>query len=125
MCVSKCCQIHAQEVKMLTLEDIISLTSANAPSIKNARNEYETSFWRFKNYKAQLKPNLSFEGELPNFYKASTAVTQSDGSTEFMNVTQNYMYGNLSLSQIIPFSGTEIWASTNYTRVDNEVLPNH
>jgi outer membrane protein len=103
----------------ISLQEVIEQASYHSPSVKNANNRYDTRYWRFKNYKAGLRPSLSLVGSLPDFLKASTPVTQPDGSVEFRKITQNSISSRLALTQVIPQTGTEVWASTSYRRVDN------
>ena len=108
-----------QSTTSLSLEDVVQIALSQAPATRNSENEFETSLWRFKNYKAQLRPQLFLEGMLPNFQQSVIPVVQPEGNTEFRKVTQNSMYSRLMLSQVIPFTGTQIWTTSDFTRIDN------
>lgn len=109
----------AQSIRRLSLQEVVEIALAQAPATHHSANQFETSLWRYKNYRAQLRPQLILQGMLPGFQQSVIPVIQPEGHTEFKKITQNSMYSSLMLSQVIPFSGTQIWTTSNVQRIDD------
>jgi outer membrane protein TolC len=103
----------------LTLNDVIQLAIEQSPSIKYHQNTNVNYFWRWKNYQAGFRPQLSLSGVLPDYQQKSEPITQPDGSIEFKQISQLRSNANLALSQIIPMSGTTVYGASSLYRVQD------
>src|SRR5665647_274352 len=121
------CTIFAQEgknnkdsVKMgLSLRNIVDLAISQSSSLKYAQNQHVSNYWRYRNFTKQFLPNLILNGTLPNYNQSTVPVTQPDGSIEFRQVSNLSIASQLSLNQYIPLTGTQIYASTSFARVQD------
>jgi outer membrane protein len=103
----------------LSLRNIVELAISQSSSLKYAQNQHVSYYWRYRNFSKQFLPNLILNGTLPNYAQSTIPVTQPDGSIEFKQVSNLSISSNLSLNQYIPLTGTQIYASTSFARVQD------
>jgi hypothetical protein len=103
----------------LSLKNIVDLAITQSSSLKYAQNQHVSNYWRFRNFSKQFLPNLILNGTLPNYTQSTVPVTQPDGSIEFKQVSNLSISSYLSLNQYIPLTGTQIYASTSFSRVQD------
>lgn len=103
----------------LTLDDVIDLAKEQSPSIKYYQNRNVSYHWRYKNYKARFRPQLSISGDIPNYEQGNRAVEQNDGSIEFHHVSQLRAETTLAMSQYVPLTGAVISGSSSLDRVED------
>jgi outer membrane protein TolC len=103
----------------LSLKNIVDMAIHQSASVKYVQNTNVNYFWRWKNFQTSFRPQLTLNGDLPNYTHTTTPVVQPDGSIEFKQVSQAQASAQLSLSQSIPQTGTSIYAGTNLYRVQD------
>ncbi len=103
----------------LTLDEVIDLALTQSSSAKYAQNQNVNYYWRYRNFKTRFRPQLTLNGDIPNYSHTTQPITQPDGSIEFKQVSNLAASGNLSLNQSIPQLGTYIWASTSAHGIHN------
>lgn len=103
----------------LSLKNIVDLAISQSSSLKYAQNQHVSYYWRYRNFSKQFLPNLILNGTLPNYTQSTVPVTQPDGSIEFKQVANLSINSNLYLNQYIPLTGTQIYASTTFSRVQD------
>lgn len=103
----------------LTLDEVIDLAMTQSASAKYIQNTNVNYYWRYRNYKTRFRPQLTLEGDLPNYTHSTQPITQPDGSIEFRQVSNLAAAANISLSQSIPQLGTYIYASTSAYGIQN------
>lgn len=105
--------------RLFTLQEMVFMALANSPYSKNVKNQRENAYWRFRNFKTSFRPQLDLNGNLPDFYSTNTPVVQPDGSVIFRDVSLSKASLNLRLNQEIALTGTEIFAASDFMRIDN------
>ncbi len=111
--------LPAQEKEQrLTIEEAMEIGRVKSIASMETRNNMLKAYWRFRNYKTDRLPSLSFSGTLPSLNKQLNSYQQEDGSYKF--VPNNYLseYMSLTIRQIIPFTGGEIYLESNLERMD-------
>jgi len=75
--------IKSQELKRLTLEDVIKLAEEQSPNALMAKHRFRASYWQFRTFKAEYRPSLTLTGTTPNYSTAYECGTRSltNGST--------------------------------------------
>ncbi len=106
----------SQELKRLTLEDVMKLSEEQSPNALMAKNRFRASYWRYRTFKAEYRPSLTFTGTTP-FYSTAfervwNSVTES-WDYKSTNVLRNL--GSLSLSQNIGLTGGTISLQSDLT----------
>jgi len=105
----------------LSLRNVVDMSIRQSASIKYVQNTNVNYFWRWKNFKTSFRPQLTLNGDLPNYTHTTTPVVQPDGSIEFRQVSQIQASSQLSLSQSISKTGTYIYAATNLYRIQDYI----
>jgi outer membrane protein len=93
--------------------------SGSLPLIKYVQNTNVNYYWRWKNFRSAFRPQLTLNGDLPNYTHTTTPVQQPDGSIEFRNISQVKTSSKLSISQPISTTGTHIYAATDLIRIQD------
>jgi outer membrane protein len=127
LCFSTTLQISAQDTKNkkdtvkfgLSLRNVVELAITQSSSLKYAQNQHVSYYWRYRNFTKQFLPNLILNGTLPNYTQSTVPVTQPDGSIEFKQIAYLSNSSSLSLNQYIPLTGTQIYASSTMSRVQD------
>jgi outer membrane protein TolC len=108
--------LFSQEVKRLTLDDVVTIAAEQSPDALIAKHRFRASYWQYRTFVAEYRPALSLTGTLPNYSSAYSRVWNS--------VTQQYEYastnilqttGSLSLAQNIGFTGGTISLDSDIT----------
>ncbi len=108
-----------KEVVKLTLDRVIDLAVQQSPSIKYHQNRNVNYYWRWKNFKANFRPQLGISGDLPDYRLSNEPITQQDGSIKFHQIAQLRTTSDLALTQIIPQTGTTIYGASSLYRVQD------
>tara|TARA_B100000809_G_scaffold43067_1_gene37354 strand:+ start:8102 stop:9547 length:1446 start_codon:yes stop_codon:yes gene_type:complete len=107
----------SQAQKQLSLNDVISLAKTNSIRSKQIENRFQNSYWRNFSYKRQFLPSLVFDGTLPQFEHSISSVTQNDGSETFVNRNVISNGANLSVNQIVPFTGGNFFVRSGLNNI--------
>ncbi|MDN5213320.1 TolC family protein [Fulvivirgaceae bacterium BMA12] len=116
---AKCNAQDSLNVIKLTLSDVVLLAIEQSPSIKYHQNRNVNNHWRWKNFQANFRPQLGISGDLPDYRVSNEPITQPDGSLEFRQISQLRTTADLSLTQIIPQTGTTIYGASSLYRVQD------
>ena len=110
---------HLKGQKQITLAEVVTLAKKQSITALQAETARENSYWQWKTFKSNYKPQLSLEGILPSFNRSFTPVTQPNGSIEFQSVSNNNISATLSLSQEVAATGGTIFISSKLQRFDD------
>ncbi|MDR0545973.1 MAG: TolC family protein [Dysgonamonadaceae bacterium] len=104
--------------RRLTLEEAFLIAENRSLDASIAQNLFLNAFWQYRNYKAELLPNMVLESELPRLNRSLNVYQKEDGSYGF--VKSNTLTENLSLSlqQNIPFTGGTLTVQSQLQRID-------
>jgi outer membrane protein TolC len=110
----------AQELKKLTLDDVIKLAEEQSPNALMAKHRFRASYWSFRTFKAMYRPALTLTGTTPDYTTANTRVWDSN-KKEYVYVSTNILQniGSLSLQQNIGFTGGTISLQSDLTLENN------
>ena len=111
--------LQAQEVKKLTLPEVVEMAKGQSIASRQAATTKETKYWEWRTFQSNYKPQLNLNGNLPAFTRSFTEVVQPDGTIQFQPVRYNNSSLNLSLSQSVMQTGGQIYATTQLQRFDD------
>jgi len=111
--------VAAQQGGSLNLEQVIGLALEQSAVAGQARTARETSYWQFRTYQSNYRPQLALQGTLPNYNRVITPVVQPDGTIQFQAVRQNNSTLGLTLSQNIGPTGAQVFVSSETRRFDD------
>ena len=58
----------------LALQDVIDFAIEQSPSIKYYQNRNVNYYWRWKNFRANFRPQLGFSGNMPSYNNQNNPV---------------------------------------------------
>ncbi len=99
----------SQEVKRLTLVEVIKLAEEQSPYAMIAKHRFRASYWQYRTYVAQYRPSLTLTGTTPSYSTAYERVWNSVTNTwDYRSTNTLNNIGSLSLSQNIGLTGGTI-----------------
>jgi outer membrane protein TolC len=107
---------NSQELKRLTLEDVLKLAEEQSPNALMAKNRFRASYWQYRTFKAEYRPSLTLTGTTPYYSTAFERVWNSQNNTwdyKSTNILRNL--GSLALSQNIGLTGGTISLNSDLT----------
>ncbi len=111
--------IQAQKKSQYTLQEVVRLAQDQSPDAQIARHRFKSSYWQYRNFKAEYLPNLQFDGTLPNINRSIEAVTSPDGTSNYTSRSLTSYEVSLSLSQNVGFSGGKVFLNTGLSQMNN------
>ncbi|WP_210514798.1 TolC family protein [Hymenobacter terricola] len=109
----------AAQAPALTLAEVIAQALSHSAIGQQAVTTRETSYWAWRGYQANYRPQLGLQGTLPNFNRVITPVVQPDGTTSFESVRINNSDLGLTLSQNLGLTGGQVYVSSVVQRFDD------
>jgi outer membrane protein len=114
--------VKAQETplseKVFSLQDVIDLAKGQSPSAKLASTNYNTKYWQYRVYRSNYLPQLGLNAIVPNLNRSINPITQPDGTTLFIRQNLLSTSMDLSLTQNIGLTNSQIFVSSQVQRVD-------
>ena len=116
-----CAELPAQTIdeRMLTMEDVVRLAQEKSILGMTYRNQYLSSYWSFRTFKAENRPALTLSSNLLNFNRSVTEVTKFETGEKAYRT--NYSMTNdvtLSISQNIGLTCGTLMFGTSLNRLD-------
>lgn len=97
----------------LSLPEAIAIARAHSVDAVVAKNELKTSYWEYRTFKADLLPEATFTGTLPNYNKKYSTYQQDDGSYTFIRNNWFGLSGEVDVTQNIWFTGGTLSLSSS------------
>jgi outer membrane protein len=106
--------VYSQELKKLTLEDVIKIAETQSPNAMIATHRFRASYWQYKSFVAQYRPSLTLTGTTPDY---STAYNRVYVGGQWVYVETNMLQdiGSLALTQNIGPTGGSISLQSDLT----------
>jgi outer membrane protein TolC len=109
-------KINAQEIKKLTLEEVIKLAGEQSPNAFMAKHRFRASYWQYRTFVAQYRPSLTLTGTTPDYSNSYDKVWNSQtNSYDYKSTNTLSNFGSLALSQNIGFTGGTISLNSDFT----------
>lgn len=102
----------------LSLEDCILLARSQSTEAKRAEYALKDAEFEYKLYRKSMLPQLSLSGSIPAFNRTISKLTMPDGSEAFVAQSTGNYSANLSLNQVIPFTGGNLYVTSGLQRLD-------
>ena len=91
----------------LSLEECITMARRQSVDATVALGELRSAYWQWRSYQADLLPEVSLSGTLPNYNKRYNSYQQADGGMSFVRNDYLGLSGSLFVSQKFwPTGGT-------------------
>lgn len=99
--------------EVLTLGQAIEKAHDASVEAQVAKNEYQRAYWSYRTYKAELLPEVTFTGTLPNYQRSYNLYQNANGSQSFVRTNSLMLKGELSIEQNIWFTGGKVRLSSS------------
>ncbi|HDZ40938.1 MAG TPA: TolC family protein [Bacteroidetes bacterium] len=111
--------VYSQEVKRLTLEDVVKLSEDQSLQGILAKHMFRASYWQYRTFKAEYLPSLTLTGTFPEYNRIyEKEYDYSTGKEYYVEKNTNSLLGQLSLSQNIGLTGGSISLRSDLRRFD-------
>lgn len=108
----------ARAQQVLTLQEAIRQAEQNSPAARVAHLRHEAARWNYRTFTARYLPGLSLNGNAPGLERAISDVQQDDGSVRYLPQSRTYSAMQVSLSQVLPMTGGQLFVSSGLNRID-------
>ena len=122
--VSDFCLINAQtdtslikKNRKMSFEEVVATARSQSPMAITARHQFRASYWEYRSYKAGFLPNLAMSATIPDLNRSIEKISTVEGDV-FAERSQIGTMASLQLSQNIPFTGGNIYMSSDLQRID-------
>lgn len=109
--------LHAQDTLRITLPEAIRMAQEQSPEAIAARHSFRSAYWSWRSFKANLLPSLTFVSD-PSLNRSISAVTNPDGTDNFVHRNQLSVDAGLTINQNVPFTGGSLFVNTSLQRLD-------
>ena len=109
-------QSQGEKLK-LTLQEAIALAQEKSPDILTARENFRSSYWQYRSFRADYLPSLSFSSN-PTLNRSINKITLSDGSEKYVEQQLLTTNASLSIGQNIAFTGGTLTLNSSLDRLD-------
>ncbi|PCH96192.1 MAG: hypothetical protein COB85_03840 [Bacteroidetes bacterium] len=110
---------YAQDSSLTySLKEVVKISLEKSPKMLEATTRFENQYWQYQLYKSDYRPQLQLSGDLPEFNRSITSVTQNDGSEVFKPRSYANSSLDLGITQKIGPTGGEIGISSQLGRID-------
>ena len=107
-----------QEERVISLEEAIRLAQEQSLDAMVAKSQLRAAYWQYRNYKADLLPNVKLAGTLPSFNRTLSSYLKEDGTYKYVSSNSISEQLSLSVTQNIPLTGGQLSLQSQLERVD-------
>ncbi|WP_065220155.1 MULTISPECIES: TolC family protein [Butyricimonas] len=107
-----------QEQKVVSLGEAIRLAQEQSLDAMVAKSQLRAAYWQYRNYKADLLPNVKLMGTLPSFNRTLSSYLKEDGTYKYVSSNSISEQLSLSVTQNIPLTGGQLSLQSQLERVD-------
>ncbi len=111
--------LRAQVINQYTLSQVIRLAQDQSPDAQIARHKFKSSYWTFRNFKADYLPSLTLDGTVPNINRSIEAITLPDGTSNYTSRSLTNYEVSMSVSQQVGFTGGRVFLNTGLQQLNN------
>jgi len=109
--------IKAQDTIVVSLMDAIQRSASISVDAVVARNQYKSSYWGYRTYKAELLPEVTLNTTLPYYSKSYNSFQNSDGSYTFVSNDYSKIDAGIAITQNIPLTGATLSLESSFQRL--------
>ncbi len=111
--------IAQANVRQVTLEDAIEIAKTQSPDAFNSKQQFRSSFWEFKSYRATNLPALSLTATVPSIQQTLSPYLNPDGTQSYIRQQNLSASANLALTQKLGLTGGTLYLSSGLQGVNN------
>lgn len=103
--------------QVITLQEAINQAKFSSPLARSARYRLIANQWRYRSFRADLLPGLTFSGNAPNYRRAFRENLNPNGSTSLIYTQQSNATVGITVDQPLMFTGGNLSVSSGITRL--------
>lgn len=107
-----------REERGITLGEAIRLAQGQSLDAIVAKSQLRSAYWQYRNYKADLLPNVRLTGTLPSFNRTLANYLKEDGTYKYVSSNSISEQLSLAVTQNIPLTGGQLSLQSQLERVD-------
>lgn len=107
-------QINTREI---SLHEAINQAKTSSPLARSARYRLIANQWRYRSFRADLLPGLTFSGNAPNYQRAFRENFNPDGTTSLIYTQQSNATVGVTVDQPLMFTGGNLSVSSGISRL--------
>jgi len=115
--VVNCLCVYGQSIQ--SLEEYLVEILANGYGINSAKSNRSLAELNYNIFKSQLKPQISFQANLPRYTKTSSSIVQPNGSILFQPIYQHSASFSLFATQPLLLTGGTLFFESSLDRFDD------
>jgi outer membrane protein TolC len=105
------------ELQTISLQEAIDQAKDASPLARSARYALIANQWRYRSFRADLLPGLSFSGNAPNYRRAFRENLNPDGTTDLIYTQQSNASVGLTVNQPLMYTGGSLSVSSGISRL--------
>ena len=110
--------LSAQDTVAISLADVIQRSISHSVDAVVARNQYKSSYWEYRTYKAELLPEVILNTTLPYYSKSYNTFQNEDGAYKYVSNDYSRIDAGVSISQNIPLTGGKLSVESSFQRLE-------
>ena len=111
--------VYTQELKQLTLDEVLKLAEDQSPQAIMAKNRFLGKYWQFRTFKAKYRPALTMDATLTDLNRSlEKEYDFSTGEEYYVQKYANTSSIGLGITQNIGFTGGTVFATSSFRRFD-------
>lgn len=110
--------VKGQDTLVLTLDKVVEAAREHSPAARIAKTNFSNRYWQYKSFRANYRPQLRLNTVIPDLNRSISQITLDDGSDIFIRRSLSTSSIDLSLSQNIGPTGSEVFISSSLQRID-------
>lgn len=99
--------------RVLTLEEVLLMAREHSVNAAVAADNYRSAYWRYRTFRAELLPELTFSGKIPAYNNSYNMLQNPDGSYSYVRGNMLGLSGEFCVTQNIPFTGGSLSLSSS------------
>ena len=113
-------EIYSQDTVCMTLKDVMQLAQEQSLEAFRAKNMYLVGYWNYRNYKAQLLPNVKLDLEPISYSRTITKRYDYNQNIDVFRPQQSLENsGGLIITQNLPLTGGQFYVRSSLNRLYN------
>lgn len=110
---------YSQEIQCtITLSEAIRIAQSQSLDAIVEKSKLRAAYWQYRNYKADLLPNVRLTGTLPRFNRSLSNYLKEDGTYKFVSSNSVSEQLSLEITQNLPQTGGQFSLQSQLERID-------
>jgi len=107
----------AENGRVLTLEQVISLAQSQSRAAAQARNRYRSSLWQYRTQRAAYLPTLTLQGNAVDLTRSASRISLPDGVETFVQQSYVSSGARVAIGKTVGSTGGEVYVESSLERL--------